>query len=165
MYADARRECKNFAIHHCGHADAVSASECLLSQLDGGNAEHFFIATQDRTLQQKISNKPGGAVLFATVNGIQMDMPSEKQKSHVMKSVEQRMMPGILEKRTNMVGDDNSNSRNMSHRRKRGPKGPNPLSMKPKQKKEAVPEIAGEPASHGKKKRVRKSRAHDEENA
>lgn len=102
--------------------------------------------------------------MFATVNGIQMDMPSEKQKSHVMKSIEQRMMPGILEKRSNMIGDDENNSRSLSHRRKRGPKGPNPLSMKPKQKKEAVSENAGEPASQGKKKRVRKSRAHDEEN-
>jgi U3 small nucleolar RNA-associated protein 23 len=133
--------------------------------LEGGNAEHFFIATQDRTLQQKISNKPGGAVLFATVNGIQMDMPSEKQKSLVMKSVEQRMMPGILEKRSNMIGDDD-NSRSTSHRRKRGPKGPNPLSMKPKQKsKEVAPERTRVPESQDKRKRVRKSRAKEEENA
>jgi U3 small nucleolar RNA-associated protein 23 len=155
---DARRACKKFAVHHCGHEESVSASECLLDQVREGNHEHFFVATQDRNLQQKISNKPAGAVMFATVNGIQMEMPSEKQKHHVSKSAEEKLLPGILEIQNNMVS---SSSRSQNQFKRRKAKGPNPLSMKKKKGEGAtIPDTTtAEGAPAKKAKRMRKSRA------
>lgn len=47
------------------------------------NEEHFFVATQDKALQRKCMAVPGGAVLFASVNGVHMEQPSELQKQTV----------------------------------------------------------------------------------
>lgn len=133
----------------------MSASECLLDQVQEGNHEHFFVATQDRNLQQKISNKPAGAVMFATVNGIQMEMPSEKQKNIVSKSAEEKLLPGILEIQNNMISHQGQ-SQNQFRRRKA--KGPNPLSMKKKTTGSAPDKGIVNTENAKKNRRVRKSR-------
>ncbi len=134
--ADAIRATKLLAIHHCGHDTAATpSSDCLFQQISqDNNANHFFVATQDRTLQRKVSNSPGGAVLFATVNGIQMEMPSERQKKQMMKKAEERQLHmGEMERR---LLDDGGRGGHGGHgpregdvRRKKA-KGPNPLSIK-----------------------------------
>ena len=136
---DAARATRHLAIHHCGHDDGPSpSSECLLQQVsDGDNANHFFVATQDRALQRNVSNVPGGAVLFATVNGIQMEMPSEKQKRQMMESAEARQVQmGEMERRMMDGGSAGSGGHGGGgsgglFRRKRA-KGPNPLSRRKK---------------------------------
>lgn len=156
-------------IHQCGHdQEPVSASECLMSQVDQNNQEHFFIATQDRNLQNKITRQPAGAVLFATVNGIQMEMPSEKQKSHVVQQVQKKMMPGDIERQSNMVASEHDQrSSSMRYRGVKKAKGPNPLSMKPKKDRHSGhPPLGNEntdTATKKKSSRVRKSRIRQEQ--
>ena len=36
------------------------------------NPEHFFVATQDRALRAAIDRVPGGASIFASVNGLHL---------------------------------------------------------------------------------------------
>jgi len=169
---DAARATRHLAIHHCGHDDGPSpSSECLLQQVsDGDNANHFFVATQDRALQRNVSNVPGGAVLFATVNGIQMEMPSEKQKQQMMKSVEARQVQmGEMERRmmdsgsAGSAGSGGHGGGGGLFRRKRA-KGPNPLSIR---KKKAGGEGSGrhqgraEGAGEDKVKRKRQRRSRE----
>ena len=167
-HADATRATKMLAIHHCGHDTATPSSDCLLQQVStDNNASHFFVATQDRTLQRKVSNVPGGAVLFATVNGIQMEMPSEKQKKQMMKTAEERQLHmGEMERRMLQNGGQGGHggheARDGGVRRKKA-KGPNPLSMK--KKKTAYEGSHERPSGDGreeqtkaKRKRQRKSR-------
>lgn len=123
------------------------------------------MATQDRSLQQKISNKPAGAIIFATVNGIQMEMPSEKQKNLVSKSVQEKLMPGILEIQSNMVSPLEDKTAHQSFRKKKA-KGPNPLSMKKASKRAGQHEgthhrltNTNTEAAAKKPSRVRKSRS------
>ena len=157
---EAARATKHLAMHHCGHdghghahddngksdkngtSHAVPSSDCLFQQVStDNNANHFFVATQDRTLQRSISNVPGGAVLFATVNGIQMEMPSEKQKRQMMKSAEARQVQmGEMERRM-MDGGGGASAGSGGHgsgggmfRRKKARGGPNPLSVMKKKK-------------------------------
>ena len=162
MRAEARKASKQLRVHQCGHDQGpVSASECLMSQVDQNNQEHFFIATQDRNLQNKIIRQPAGAVLFATVNGIQMEMPSEKQKSHVVQQVQRKMMPGEVERQSNMVASDNDRRPSSTgYRSIKRAKGPNPLSMKPKKDRMASGHAHEHDDGTTKKKsgRVRKSR-------
>lgn len=47
------------------------------------NEEHFFVATQDKALQRRCMAVPGGAVLFASVNGVHLEQPSALQKQAV----------------------------------------------------------------------------------
>lgn len=166
--AEARKASKRLRVHQCGHdEEPVSASECLMSQVDQNNQEHFFIATQDRNLQNKIIRQPAGAVLFATVNGIQMEMPSEKQKSHVIQQVQKKMMPGEVERQSNMVESENDQRPGMRYRGVKKAKGPNPLSMKRKKDRNSGhPPLGDENTDKTTKKkssRVRKSRIRQEQ--
>jgi U3 small nucleolar RNA-associated protein 23 len=164
---------KQLAVHHCGHEGThdslVTPSECLYEQVHhDSNAQHFFIATQDRTLQRKVSSMPSGAVLFATVNGIQMEMPSEKQKTVAMRYSEDKQLHlGASEKR--MLSEESGSRGDQAGgwRRKRA-KGPNPLSMKKKTKLTIPGDTAsGRPEGQDgdlkpKRKRQRRSRDRDE---
>lgn len=57
------------------------------------NSDHFLIATQDRSLQRKAMAVPGGAVVFASVNGVHLETPSDLQKQKVkqVRGTEERM--------------------------------------------------------------------------
>lgn len=140
----------------------MSASECLLSQVkdDGVNAQHFFVASQDRALQNKIMSLPGGAVMFATVNGVQLEMPSDRQKLHVLKTGQEKMKPGVLERQGNLISRTDGNDKSGAKVRHKKIKGPNPLSIKRKKTKpddqHQVQDSASEDKS--KRRRVRKSR-------
>ncbi|KAK9807075.1 hypothetical protein WJX73_001013 [Symbiochloris irregularis] len=58
----ARQAC---AVHACGHdGEALPASGCLRSCIGETNAEHFFVATQDRSLREALGRVPGGATLL-----------------------------------------------------------------------------------------------------
>lgn len=145
----------------------MSASECLLSQVkdDGVNAQHFFVASQDRALQNKIMSLPGGAVMFATVNGVQLEMPSDRQKLHVLKTGQEKMKPGVLERQGNLIARTDGSDRSGSKFRHKKTKGPNPLSIKRKKTKPGEQEHVQVSASEdqSKRRRVRKSRQHNVE--
>ena len=147
-YSATRQVCKRYALHHCGHEDPVSATECLHSQVTEGNHNHFFVATQDRHLQRKIQSMPGGAVLFASVNGLHLETPSEAQKKHLQakeKTLSKRdgrvKLPkaaGGSDAEEGGGGEDADEEEWQRERaifRRQKAKGPNPLSIKKKSKK------------------------------
>lgn len=87
----------------------------------GGNPNHFLVATQDRDLQQRIMSQPGGAVLFTSVHGVGMAMPSTLQKEGAAEQGSARLRPSAAEKRTlegvgRPAGEDDGE--------RRGPKTP-----------------------------------------
>lgn len=47
------------------------------------NAEHYFVATQDRALRVALGQQPGGASIFCSVNGVHLEPPSEAQKAQL----------------------------------------------------------------------------------
>ena len=177
-YAATRQACKRYALHHCGHEDPVSAAECMMSQIEGGNKEHFFIASQDRTLQRKVMSMPGGAVMFATVNGVSLETPSETQKKHAQfkgEAKERRSILPLKRKAEEGSGDDDEESGERrrsegekSAFRRQKAKGPNPLSIK--KKKKAAPSGGNAPSQaeqqqdqeQNKAKRQRRRRGGDE---
>ena len=57
----------------------------LLPLAGADNAQHYFVATQERGLRAKIGRVPGGASIFLTVNGVHLEPPTDQQK----KSIEQ----------------------------------------------------------------------------
>ncbi|EIE18513.1 hypothetical protein COCSUDRAFT_9312, partial [Coccomyxa subellipsoidea C-169] len=62
---------------------ALRESQCSLLELKGlGNdfSGHYFVATQDKALRVALGKLPGGASVFANVNGVQMEQPSEAQR-------------------------------------------------------------------------------------
>lgn len=138
-YSETKQACKRYALHKCGHPDNTSASDCLLSQIKNGNHEHFFIATQDKSLKYKVQSEPGGAIIFVSVNGLHLEAPSEAQKKQVSRSIDVQQLPRPEElkvPRPESVEEIRQTVRDVASQRnifkRRRAKGPNPLSMKKK---------------------------------
>lgn len=95
---------------------------------------------------------PGGAVIFATVNGIHLEQPSDAQKQHVQKADRAQQGPGEVEKRSEImqkltVDEDEEAEREKSLFRRNRAKGPNPLSRMPSKKKKGGPSGEGTSAA------------------
>ena len=156
ILAGTRQNCKRYALHHCGHEDTLTAAECLASQIRAGNGDHFFVATQDKSLQRRINELPGGAVIFASVNGIHLEQPSAAQKEHVQRADREALMPGAVERHSAALKELDGEERSERGTGGRGifrrniAKGPNPLSRKPKKTRtDAGPAAGGEAGGGG----------------
>ena len=137
--AGTRHICKGFALHHCGHEDAVSAADCLAAQVEGGNAQHFFVATQDRPLQRRVMATEGGANMFVSVNGLHLEAPSEMQRRQAEKDERARMAPGRVERSSRALRElaepeEGAGAPARAPFKRKTAKGPNPLAMRPKKR-------------------------------
>lgn len=117
---------------------------------------------------------PGGAIIFASVNGIHLEQPSETQKKHVQKADREALVPredewttaALREKDSDDGGDGIRRPPKSIFRRNRV-KGPNPLSRLPKKKKAQGAIVAGgaplvaENGTQEKKRRQRRRREGD----
>lgn len=138
--AGARQLLKRYPLHKCGHEERCSAADCLLAQLGDKNEEHFFVATQDKALQRRCMAVPGGAVLFASVNGVHLEQPSALQKQAVAQEEQKHMAPSQAELQTAALQDVAAagQPRDRPPLRRKRAKGPNPLSALPKKKKKGA---------------------------
>ena len=44
------------------------------------NAQHYFVATQEKALRGALGKVPGGASVFLNANGVHLEPPSERQR-------------------------------------------------------------------------------------
>lgn len=151
---------KQYQLHKCGHETKMPAMECLQDALGSRNAEHWWVATQDKQLKQKLSQSPGMPLIFATVNGIHLSDPSETSKDSVHKTRAVEAVPEH-ELRSEALRDLpqlHAHKGGAKFRRNKA-KGPNPLAVKKRQKKGLqVGQATGE-----KRKRVRRRKGDVEE--
>lgn len=146
--AGARLLLKRYPLHKCGHEERCSAAECLLAQLGTKNEEHFFVATQDRRLQRQCMAVAGGAVLYASVNGVHLEAPSATQKEAVAQEEQQHLLPSQAELLAPVLQElaedqqaqhaQHAQQRDRPQLRHKRAKGPNPLAALPKKKKKAA---------------------------
>lgn len=138
-YKETRRVCRGYALHKCGHEGEVSAAECLFEQVKNGNRDHFFVATQDKSLQRLLASTSGCALLFASVNGVHLEAPSERQVKEVEKKAKSHLGPGRVELKDKALQElkaeeEAARPKERSIFKKTKAKGPNPLSRLPKRK-------------------------------
>ena len=84
MLAELRR-CASFLLCPLVHTKRAVAKYAALCLGGAGecNAEHYFVATQDRALRVALGQQPGGASIFCSVNGVHLEQPSETQKAQL----------------------------------------------------------------------------------
>lgn len=142
---------KKFPVTSCGHEkNPISAGRCLLSILtsNGNNEEHFILATQDKLLKEKVRQVPGCPILSLVLSALTMEKPSMANVVEADGDIQEsreREVTDLKLIQSQILGEDP-----VVKKRKR-PKGPNPLSCKKKQKKK--PDVVQEKKS---KKRQRK---------
>lgn len=133
-FADAVAAARNYMVLRCGHEDDPRApSECLTDLVGGGNPEHLFIASQDRTLRAALMKQPGCAAVFASVNGLHLEAPSEAQKAEARATEAQHLSvaPHELKSEALAAAMEEAGARKGKgiFKRKKA-KGPNPLAVK-----------------------------------
>ncbi|NXG21651.1 UTP23 protein, partial [Grallaria varia] len=148
---------QRFEVRNCSHhKDPVSGSTCLLSMIEDGNPHHFFIATQDQDLSNKVKKKPGIPLLFIIQNTMVLDKPSSKSLAFVQKLQTNQLVPEYQKQSIVELKEKEGLAKQEGEKRRKRKRagGPNPLSCL-KKKKKKTPE-GQEPSAEKKKRRKRK---------
>ncbi|NWU65413.1 UTP23 protein, partial [Pterocles burchelli] len=147
---------QRFQVRSCSHhKDPVSGSACLLSMIEEGNPHHFFIATQDQDLANKVKKKAGVPLLFIIQNTMVLDKPSPKSLTFVQKLQTDQLVPEHQKQSIVQLKEKEglAKQEGEKRRKRRRAGGPNPLSCLKKKKKT---QEGQEPSAEKKKRRKRK---------
>ncbi|NXX82659.1 UTP23 protein, partial [Urocolius indicus] len=149
---------QRFQVRNCSHhKDPVSGSACLLSMIEEGNPHHFFIATQDKDLANKVKKKAGVPLLFIIQNTMVLDKPSPKSLAFVQKLQTNELVPEHQKQSILQLKEKEGLVKQESEKRRKRKRagGPNPLSCLKKKKKKTQ---EGQEPSAEKKKRIKRKR-------
>ncbi|XP_074001741.1 rRNA-processing protein UTP23 homolog [Numenius arquata] len=147
---------QRFQLRSCSHhKDPVSGSACLLSMIEEGNPHHFFIATQDQELANKVKKKAGVPLLFIIQNTMVLDKPSTKSLAFVQKLQMNELVPEHQKQSIVQLKEKEGLAKQEGEKRRKRKRagGPNPLSCLKKKKKT---QEGQEPSAEKKKRRKRK---------
>ncbi|GFR45711.1 hypothetical protein Agub_g7120 [Astrephomene gubernaculifera] len=161
-----------------GSSGCVSAAECIRAAIGSRNEAHWFVATQDAALRQELGKIPGCPLVFATVNGVHLETPSEvtKQKAKEAEAATRSIAPHEAAAQPLLAPEQLAELRRelLLHRQKRQQqgaggegavgvpatsarfrrnkaKGPNPLAVKKRNLKKEAAAAAAAAAAGGKK--------------
>ncbi|ANZ76327.1 BA75_03862T0 [Komagataella pastoris] len=144
---------KKFERRRCNHnyKDPKSPSECIedVVVVDGKNKHRYVVATLNEDLRSALRGIPGVPLIYINRSVMIME-PLSKASKEVQIAVESGKLTGGLND-AKLAGlrqkDDGLDAEGAPKTKKRsGPKGPNPLSVK-KKKKEAKPSTEKENSS------------------
>nr|CAB3267578.1 rRNA-processing protein UTP23 homolog [Phallusia mammillata] len=130
---------QKFQTKPCSHDDSpTSAVKCLKSLIGDKNEHGYFIATQDANLTKLARSIPGIPVLYIYQMSIILDKPS-KATSNFVKDLSSDKIRMPAEQKASLLAMKKEANIIIPQKRKpvkrKGPKGPNPLSVKKKKKK------------------------------
>lgn len=154
---------KQFPIHRCGHEKKpISANDCLKQLIcTNNNPNHYMLATQDPDLTRAVKKRSVCPLIYLKGNTIVMEKPDQSVKEFVRKKEEKSSQ--LLEKHEIQVLKqlkkkhdlEDSDTEKKTKRRRKGPKGPNPLSCKSKKKRTDLKISSTDQKSANTKKRSR----------
>ncbi len=124
---------RTFETRNCGHKEAISADECIKSLVSSGNLHGLFVASQDTELRSGLRRLPGIPILHVNHNVIVLEKPSRKSVKISEKQDDSKLLTDYQKELLASLRKTKDASMKVSRKRK-GPKGPNPLSVKKKKK-------------------------------
>ncbi|KAG1866235.1 Fcf1-domain-containing protein [Suillus tomentosus] len=128
---------KTFERRKCNHREAIPGDECLSGVVGDTNKHRYVVATQSQSLRNGLRIIPAVPVIHINRAVMVLEPPSEATLKAKELTEEQSLRPSAPELAT--VPRDKP----MPKKRK-GPKGPNPLSVK--KKKNSNPETSTRPS-------------------
>lgn len=171
---------KTFERRRCNHSqkDPKKPLDCIadITSIDGNNKFRYVVATMDPELRKELRRVPGVPLLFMNRSVMVME-PMSKATAKFTSQVEARKLTGGLndvksgvEEKKNTSVEEEKGSK-PSPKKRKGPSGPNPLSVKKKKtESETKPEnsssgsSSGRKRSHGKSKKGTTSELKEDEN-
>ncbi|XP_062221430.1 uncharacterized protein LOC133920863 [Phragmites australis] len=192
-HADAFDAANLLATTKCEHDKVVSAVNCILSLIGDKNPEHFFVATQDADLREKLREVPGVPVIYGLKNSLFIEQPSVQQRKFAQLDEAKRLNMDISEYKKLLKvasegktdADENGSDGGQNERpisalvknalgvaekskfKRNRAKGPNPLSCKkkkPKPESSGVQNQGAKADGESKRKRVRKRKRSHKDN-
>lgn len=130
----------------CNHHDPISAAECIIQQVGAANDRKLFVATQDADLVRTLRAVPGVPLLRLDGPVPRVEEPSQASRDHASKAEAAKReasaweKPKLPELRKKEEAAAESAKFAAAPRKKKGPKGANPMSCrKAKPKKKPTP--------------------------
>ncbi|KAH7915356.1 Fcf1-domain-containing protein [Hygrophoropsis aurantiaca] len=117
---------KSFERRKCNHREPIPGDECLTSVVGDENKNRYVIATQSQPLRVKLRTIPAVPIVHMNRSVMILEPPSQatlaKKESTEESALHSEVVHSSLDSSTTQE----------QPRKKKGPKGPNPLSMKKK---------------------------------
>ncbi|KAH9835629.1 Fcf1-domain-containing protein [Rhodofomes roseus] len=123
---------KTFERRKCNHREAIPGDECLASVVGETNKHRYVIATQSHDLRVKLRTVPAVPLVHINRSVMILEPPSKATLEAKESAEEQVLHPSAPEIATL---PSTSTPAEAPKRKMKGPKGPNPLSVKKKKPK------------------------------
>ncbi|GLB36325.1 putative fcf1 [Lyophyllum shimeji] len=120
---------KTFERRKCNHREAIPGDDCLVSVVGDTNKHRYVIATQSQPLRSKLRTVPAVPIVHVNRTVMVLEPPSDLTIETKQAMEEKAMQPKAAD--LTLVGPSTAAE---PPRKKKGPKGPNPLSVKKKKK-------------------------------
>ncbi|KAG2129947.1 PIN domain-like protein [Suillus clintonianus] len=126
---------KTFERRKCNHREAIPGVDCLLSVVGDTNKHRYVVATQSQSLRNALRIIPAVPVIHINRAVMVLEPPSEATLKAKELTDEQSLHSSVPKLATALQDK-------LVPKKRKGPKGPNPLSVKKKQK---YPEASARP--------------------
>ncbi|KAL0950972.1 hypothetical protein HGRIS_007720 [Hohenbuehelia grisea] len=147
---------KTFERRRCNHREAIPGDDCVMSVIGETNKHRYVVATQSHPLRVKLRQIPAVPIVHINRAVMVLEPPSDATKAAKDTAEQQRLRPSAPDLALVKPGGTEEPPR----KKRKGPKGPNPLSVKKKADKPTnQPKKAG--ADKGKGRAVEPSRDSD----
>ncbi|KAG8958869.1 hypothetical protein FRC00_002224 [Tulasnella sp. 408] len=140
---------KTFERNRCNHREAIPAEECISSIVGKKNKNRYIVATQSDELREKLRSIPAVPIIHVKRGVLVLEPPSDatkKKKAEASPTIIGLMDESTLHAKEDEVPTDQKPQQEPK-RKPRGPKQPNPLSIKKKKIKGPPP--ANKPKEEG----------------
>ncbi|KAJ4984270.1 rRNA-processing protein utp23 [Stagonosporopsis vannaccii] len=158
-------QAKEFERRRCGHhelEEPLSTLECLSSVVDpkgsGSNKHRYVVASNEKEVRAKMRKIPGVPLIYISKSVVLMEPMTSATEEHREREEKSKFKLGLKGQRKPDAGekrkredDDEKDDKSIAtetqapkKRRQKGPKQPNPLSMKKKKTDTAKPQSGTE---------------------
>ncbi|KAK0465397.1 Fcf1-domain-containing protein [Desarmillaria tabescens] len=117
---------KCFERRRCNHREPIPGDDCLKSVVGDTNKHRYVIASQSQPLRSKLRSIPAVPLVHINRSVMVLEPPSDTTLASKQKSEEESLHPTAPD--IALVGPSSDPPR----KKRKGPKGPNPLSVKKK---------------------------------
>lgn len=149
---------KGMPLFKCEHRTPLPAADCIKSLIKDGNPHHFIVGTQDPALRALLREVPGIPLIYLHGNAPTLEKPSELTESLIdsisdgKTSLTQHQQKVLSVLKKERFGEEVKPKK----KKRKGPKGPNPLSCK-KSKKLKAPHPSNENTNKKRRKKKKNS--------
>ncbi|KAJ2918947.1 hypothetical protein MD484_g1374, partial [Candolleomyces efflorescens] len=121
---------KTFERRKCNHREAIPADECLADVIGDSNKHRYVICTQSSTLRTKLRTIPAVPIIHINRSVLVLEPPSDATLRK--KALAEQKLLGASTSDAALIEASQPDAPPKKVKKK-GPKGPNPLSVKKKQ--------------------------------